>query len=64
MQGISQDIDQLPGSNFNLGWADAVMVYGSLRTIAMSPLSLRWQAEAANKLRAVIKERLGFQFLE
>ena len=64
MQGISQDIDQLPVNNFNLGWADAVMVYGSLRTIAMSPISLRWQVEAANKVRAVIKERLGFQFFQ
>lgn len=63
MQGMSEGIPQLSVNNFNIGWADAVMVYGPLRTIAMSPISLRWQADAANKARAVIKERLGFQFI-
>ena len=59
--GMSQRIDQLPSNNLNLGWADAVMVYGSLRTMATSPISLRWQRNAANRVRTRIKERLGFQ---
>lgn len=57
----AQDMPQDIGNNFNLGWADAVMVYGSLRTIATSPISLGWQGNAANKARAAIQERLGFQ---
>jgi hypothetical protein len=60
MQDVSQGIGHLPSNNFNLGWADAVMVYGSLRTIAMSPISLGWQRNAANRVLAMIKERLGF----
>lgn len=63
MQGVSQDIGHFPSDRFILGWADAVMVYGSLRTIAISPISLDWQRDAANLICAVIKDRLGFQFL-
>lgn len=63
MHGVSQDIGCLPSDKFSLGWADAVMVYGSLRTIAISPISLGWQRNAANRICAIIKERLGFQFL-
>jgi hypothetical protein len=59
----AQDMPQGIGNNFNLGWADAVMIYGSLRTIATSPISLDWHRNAANKARAIIKERLGFQLL-
>lgn len=59
----AQDMPQDIGSDLNFGWADAVMIYGSLRTIATSPISLDWQRNAANEARAVIKERLGFQFL-
>ncbi|OQD80507.1 hypothetical protein PENANT_c035G07808 [Penicillium antarcticum] len=60
-QGILPGIDNLPREKFNLGWADAVMVYGSLRTIATSPMSLGWQKDAANRVSVMIKERLGFQ---
>lgn len=64
MQGVSQSISHhLPSDGFSLGWADAVMVYGSLRTITISPISLGWQRNAANRICAIIKERLGFQFL-
>jgi hypothetical protein len=63
MQGMSQSISHLPSDKFSLGWADAVMVYGSLRTITISPISLGWQRNAANRICAIIKERLGFQFL-
>lgn len=62
-QGMSQGIAHLPSHNFNLGWADAVMVYGSLKTIGISPISLGWQRNAANGVCAIIKDRLGFQFL-
>jgi hypothetical protein len=48
---------------FNLGWADAVMVYGALRTIAISPMSLGWQRNAAKRVLAMIQERLGFRIL-
>jgi hypothetical protein len=63
MQGMSQSVNHLPSDKFSLGWADAVMVYGSLRTITISPISLDWQRNAANRICAIIKERLGFQFL-
>jgi hypothetical protein len=63
MQGMSQSINHLPSDTFSLGWADAVMVYGSLRTITISPISLGWQRNAANHICTIIKERLGFQFL-
>ncbi len=63
MQGMSQSISHLSSDGFSLGWADAVMVYGSLRTITISPISLAWQKNAANRICAIIKERLGFQFL-
>jgi hypothetical protein len=63
MQGMSQSNSHLPSDGFSLGWADAVMVYGSLRTITISPISLGWQRNAANRMCAIIKERLGFQFL-
>ena len=63
MQGMSQSTSHLPSDKFSLGWADAVMVYGSLRTITISPISLDWQRNAANRICAIIKERLGFQFL-
>lgn len=61
VQGMTQGIDDLPSSRFNIGWADAVMVYGSLRTIATSSISLSWQRNTANRFNAMIKERLGFQ---
>lgn len=51
------------GVSLNFGWADAVMIYGSLRTIAMSPISLGWQRNAANRVCAILKERLGFPLL-
>lgn len=62
-QGMSQDVDHISSDKFNLGWADAIMVYGSLRTILISPVSLMWQRNAASSICATIKERLGFQFL-
>jgi hypothetical protein len=63
MQGMPEDTCHLPNSNINFGWADAVMVYGSLRTIEASPISLGWQKNAANRIRVIMKERLGFQLL-
>ena len=60
--GISEDMSHLPSEKFKLGWADAIMVYGSLRTIAISPVSLNWQRNAASSICGTIKERLGFQF--
>ena len=63
VQCMSSEIGHLPRNNLNLGWPDAVMVYGSLRTIASSSISLDWQKNAANRVLAVIKERLGFQIL-
>ena len=63
MQGMSQGTVHLASNNINFGWADAVMVYGSLRTIAISPISLGWQRNAANRVCRIIKERLGFQLL-
>lgn len=62
MQGMSQSISHSYRDGFSLGWADAVMVYGSLRTITISPISLDWQKNAANRICTIIKERLGFQF--
>lgn len=63
VQGITQGIDRLHGKDFNLGWADAVMIYGPLRTISVSPISLDWQRMAATKALAMIKKRLGFRIL-
>lgn len=66
-QGMSQDMGHLEIPNrsdsLNFGWADAVMIYGSLRTIAMSPNSLGWHRNAANGVCVILKERLGFQLL-
>lgn len=62
-QGMSQGIGHIPSDSRNVGWADAVMIYGSLRTIAMSPISLGWQRNAAKRVCAILKERLGFQLL-
>lgn len=62
-QGMSQYVDHISSDKFHLGWADAIMVYGSLRTIFISPVSLIWQRNAASSICATIKERLGFQFL-
>lgn len=59
-QGMSQGIGH---DSLNFGWADAVMIYGSLGTIAMSPISLVWQRNAANTVCAILRERLGFQLL-
>lgn len=42
-----------------LGWGDAIMVYGSLRRIAMCHISLDWQRDAANTLLGLMKEQLG-----
>ncbi|KAJ5266589.1 hypothetical protein N7478_009397 [Penicillium angulare] len=55
MQGTFRNMNHL-----ELGWGDAVMINGSLRTIATSRLSLPWQVYAASKARAAIKQRLGF----
>lgn len=63
VQGVSHGINQLPSNRFDIGWGDAVMIHGSLRTIAVSPISLDWQRIAANRACAIIKERLGFQLL-
>lgn len=63
VQCMSPEIGRMPHKNFNLGWPDAVMVYGSLRTIASSPISLDWQRNAANSVLVMIKERLGFQIV-
>lgn len=61
VQGISHGHTHLPSDRFILGWGDAVMIYGSLGTIAVSPISLDWQKNAAVGFCAIIKERLGFQ---
>jgi hypothetical protein len=62
-QGTSHSTGYSPDDRFSFGWGDAVMIYGSLRTIALSPISLDWQRDAANRVGATIKERLGFQLL-
>ncbi|KAJ5548434.1 hypothetical protein N7513_005668 [Penicillium frequentans] len=63
LQGIFHGRTHPPSDRLNLGWGDAVMIYGSLRTIAVSPISLDWQRNAAIGVCAIIKERLGFQLL-
>jgi hypothetical protein len=60
MLGMSPG-SQLPSEGLDFGWADAVMVYGPLRTITMSPISLHWQVDAAKRACGIINERLGFQ---
>jgi hypothetical protein len=42
-----------------LGWADAIMVYGSLRRIAVCHISLDWQRDAANHTLGLMKGQLG-----
>lgn len=56
VQGMSRGTGYLPTNIFNLGWADAVMVYGSLRAIAISPYFIGLAEQR-------VKERLGFRLL-
>jgi hypothetical protein len=64
LQELTQGIEQLPRGRLNIGWADAVMIYGFLRTVATSSISLSWQRNTANQLNAMINERLGFQLFK
>ena len=46
----------------NLGWIEAIMMYGALKTIATSQLSLSWQREMAQKSLVSLGEDLGMVF--
>jgi hypothetical protein len=46
----------------NLGWIDAIMMYGALKTIANSQLSLSWQQEMAQNSLILFQEHLGMPF--
>lgn len=47
----------------NLGWIDAIMMYGALKTIANSQLSLSWQRKLAQNTLILFREHLGMTFL-
>lgn len=46
----------------DLGWIDAIMMYGALKTIADSHLSLSWQREMAQSSLMLFREHLGMTF--
>lgn len=46
----------------NLGWIDAIMMYGALKTIANSQLSLSWQREMARNSLILFRDHLGMTF--
>lgn len=46
----------------NLGWVEAIMMYGALKTIANSQLSLSWQREMAQNSLILFHEHLGMMF--
>lgn len=46
----------------NLGWIDAIMMYGALKTIAKPQLPLSWQREMARNSLILFREHLGLTF--
>jgi hypothetical protein len=45
-----------------LGWVDIIMVFGALKTIAESQLSLSWQRKMAQNSLILFQDYLGMTF--